>query len=95
MVDRGDDPFVISRKGMLGGSEGAYWRVQRPHSPNISEIARKLVKDDYAAIELVTVYSVTFFISDSILLLLVVRQIFKTPLHSNGKCLGSYLLGSN
>ena len=49
-------------------------------------------KGGHAASEMVTVYSVTFYITNSIMLLLVVGQIVKIPL-SNGKCLSTSLLG--
>ena len=65
------------------------------HSPIFLKLRESLSKGGHAAREMVTVYSVTFLISDSILLLLVVGQIFKTPLPSNGKCLCTYLLGSD
>ena len=45
-------------------------------------------RNGHAARSLVTFHSVTFFISSSILLLLAVGQIVKTPLPSNGKRLG-------
>ena len=56
------------------------------HSPIFLKLRECWSKDGHAAREVVTVYSVTFFSSNSILLLLVAGQ--STPPSSNGKCLG-------
>ena len=45
------------------------------HSPIFLKLRESWSKDGQAAGEMATIYSVTFFISDSILLLLVMGQI--------------------
>ena len=50
------------------------------HSPLFLKLRECWSKDGHAAREVVTVYSVTFSSSNSILLLLVVGQIAKAPL---------------
>ena len=76
MVDREVDPWALSRKGKLGGSEVFFGGVTPPICLKLQESRSK---GGHAAREMVTVYYVIFFISGSILLLLVVSQIVKTP----------------
>ena len=47
--------------------------------PIFLELRESWSKDGHAARKMVTVYSVLYFISDSILLLIVAGQIVKTP----------------
>ena len=58
---------------LIGGRGGR-------HSSIFLKLRECWSKDDHAAREVVTVYSVTCFISNSILLLLVVGQTVKAPL---------------
>ena len=80
IADRGGDPWAFSRKGKLGGSEVFIGGHGGRHSSNISKIARKLVKRRPCWKRNGHGLFYDLFISDSMLLLLVVGQIVKTPL---------------
>ena len=79
MVDRGGDPWKFSTKGNLGSSEVFIGRCGVRHSPNIPNIARKLIKRRQYSKRNGHGSFCEIFISDSILLLLVAGQIFKRP----------------
>ena len=80
MADSGGDPWAFSRKGKLGGSEVFSGGHGGHHSPIILKLRESWSREGHAAREMVTVYSVTLYICDSILLLLAVGQIVRTPL---------------
>ena len=78
MADREVDPWVFSRKGKLGGSDVFIGVVGGVTPPKPLKLQESWSKVGHAAIEMATVYFATFFISNSILLLIVVGQIDKT-----------------
>ena len=94
MAEHEIDPWEFSRKRKLGGSDVLIGWAWGRHSPIFLKLQESWSKVAHAAIEIATIYSVNFFISSSILLLLLVGQIVKTtPLHR--KSLGTAMLGGS
>ena len=62
--------------------------------PILLKLQASLSKVGHAALDMVTVCSVIISISNSILLLIIVGQIDKTP-PTQGKCLATSLLGGS
>ena len=73
VADREVDPWVFSRKGKIGGSDVFTGERGRRHSPNISEIARKLVKIRPCCNRNGHGLFCDLFVCNSILLLVVVK----------------------
>ena len=89
VADREVDHWLFSRKGKLGGSDVFIGRRGGITPLIFLKLQESWSKVGHAA--MTTVYSVTFFISSTILLLIVVGQIDRTPpLH--GKFLVTSLL---
>ena len=82
MADRWGGPWALafSRKGKQGGSEVFIAGHGECTPPIFLKLRESWSKDGHAAREIVTVHYVIFFISNNVLLLLVVGQIVKTPL---------------
>ena len=79
VADHEVDPWVFSRRGKLGRLLGRLLGGHGGITPNFSEIVRKLVKVGHAARAMARgLFCDLFFISNSILLLLVVGQVVKT-----------------
>ena len=74
------DPWELSRKGKLGGSEVFFGG---PHSPTFLKFQESWSKGGHAAREMATIYF--------ILLLLVVGQIFKNPLPPLAESVSAHL----
>ena len=79
MTDREVDPWVFSGKGKLGGSDVFIEGQGGVTSPIFLKLQESRPNVGHPAREMAKVYSVTFFISNSILLLLLVGQIVKSP----------------
>jgi len=91
VADHEVEPWVFSRKVKLGSSDVFIGGMGCVTHLIFLKLQESWSKFGHAAIEMVTVYSVTvFFISNCILLLTVAGQIDKTP-PPHGRCLNTSL----